>query len=186
MAGVITAFKLKTTKKGSNMAYATLEDVGGSIELLVFSNALTASGMYLHEDSLVLAHGRVSAREDEEPKLVCDEVFPLTEAGVGEYLAQRARRGIGRPPRRPGEPPAPPRTEEKPRTLYLRVPGLESPAFAQACAIMAAYPGQSPVILLAQDTGRKMRLRQERWVAPVDEMMSRLKTALRPENVVLK
>ena len=51
---------------------------------------------------------------------------------------------------------------------------------------MAAYPGHSPVILLAQDTGRKMRLRQERWVAPVDEMMSRLKTALRPENVVLK
>ena len=186
MAGVITAFKLKTTKKGANMAYATLEDVGGSIELLVFSNALTASGMYLHEDSLVLAHGRVSAREDEEPKLVCDEVFPLTEAGVGEYLAQRACRGSGRPPRRPGEPPAPPRTEEKPRTLYLRVPGLESPAFAQACAIMAAYPGHSPVILLAQDTGRKMRLRQERWVAPVDEMMSRLKTALRPENVVLK
>lgn len=187
IAGVITAFKLKTTKKGTNMAYATLEDVSGSIELLVFSNVLTESGIYLGEDSVALVHGRVSAREDEEPKLVCDEAFPLTDAGVEEYLAQRRRGSRGRAPYRPAQsaPPAP-AEEEKPRTLYLRVPGLESAAFAQACSIMAAYPGHSPVVLLAQDTGRKMRLRQERWVAPVDEMMMRLKSALQPENVVLK
>ena len=181
MAGVVTSFKLKTTKKGANMAYATLEDISGAIEMLVFANALTESGGYLRDDSAVVVHGRVSAREDEEPKLICDAIHPLTEEGIAEYRAQRARRGGGqrRPPRQ--EDPSP-----RPQTLYLKVPGLESDIFLQAGKVMTEYPGSCPVILRVADTGRKMRLREERWVAPGPELLDRLKSILQPENVVLK
>ncbi len=181
MAGVVTSFKLKTTKKGANMAYATLEDISGAIEMLVFANALTESGGYLRDDSAVVVHGRVSAREDEEPKLICDAIHPLTEEGIAEYRAQRARRGGGqrRPPRQ--EDPSP-----RPQTLYLKVPGLESDVFLQAGKVMTEYPGSCPVILRVADTGRKMRLREERWVAPGPELLDRLKSILQPENVVLK
>lgn len=179
MAGVITAFKLKTTKKGTSMAYATLEDVSGSVEMLVFSGALSSGGMYLHEDSAVVVYGRVSAREDEEAKLVCDEIQPLTEAGVQQHLARRNQRGGRR-----AQPAA--ETAVKLKTLYLKVPSADSEAFVSVCKIMAGYPGFCPVVVVTADTRRKMRLREERWVSGSAELLDRLRGVLSEENVVLK
>ncbi len=179
LAGMIGAFKLKTTKKGSSMATAVLEDMTGAVEMLIFSNTLSAAGAYLRDDSAVIVYGRLSAREDEEPKLMCEEVHPLNEMGAEEHLAQRRKKDGWRAKRREQAP-------VKPKTLYIRVPGLESESFVQACKIMAGYPGNCPVILVAADTGRKMRLREERWVVSSLELVERLKEVLQPENVVLK
>ncbi|MFR4972058.1 MAG: DNA polymerase III subunit alpha [Butyricicoccus pullicaecorum] len=82
LACVVSAVKLKSTKSGSMMAYATVEDMTGMMELVVFPNALQQFGMYLKEDEAVLINGRIDAREDEAPKLIVQSAAPLSEESV--------------------------------------------------------------------------------------------------------
>lgn len=80
------------TKNNSTMAFVTVEDMFGSIEALVFPNTLTQYAALITEGSVVQMRGRVSMREDEETKLVCEQVLPAPDKG---------RIGIIRPRRSP-------------------------------------------------------------------------------------
>ena len=86
LAGMVMSLKVKLTKKQTQMAYVTLEDTTSSLELLVFEKALVAASPYLQPDQAVIVHGRISAREEEEPKLMVDEVWPLTDYYADQYL----------------------------------------------------------------------------------------------------
>ena len=79
LAGVVSAAKTKTTQNNSLMAYVTLEDDTGSMELLVFSRVLEESGSYLQENLPILAEGRISVRDEKAPQLMCDRVTPLSQ-----------------------------------------------------------------------------------------------------------
>ncbi len=80
LGGVITRLKVTTTKKGNErMAILSLEDFQGSVEVLVFPKVFTKAEVHLKLDSVVLATGRVSNRED-RPKLLAQEVIPLEQA----------------------------------------------------------------------------------------------------------
>ncbi len=59
------------------MAFVGLEDMTGSLEMLVFPNVLRDTSGFLVEDAIVVVSGRVSMREEEEPKLICDRVETL-------------------------------------------------------------------------------------------------------------
>ncbi|MBQ9932671.1 MAG: DNA polymerase III subunit alpha, partial [Ruminiclostridium sp.] len=77
LAGVVSASKTKTTKNNSLMAYVTIEDDTGSIEMLAFSRVLEESGSYLQVNMPILATGRISVRDEKAPQLMCDRVLPL-------------------------------------------------------------------------------------------------------------
>ncbi|MBP3318693.1 MAG: DNA polymerase III subunit alpha, partial [Ruminiclostridium sp.] len=64
LAGVVSASKTKTTKNNSLMAYVTIEDDTGSVELLAFSRVLEESGAYLQVNTPILATGRISVRDE--------------------------------------------------------------------------------------------------------------------------
>lgn len=69
----------KMTKNGNGvMAYCTLEDMTGSIELLAFPSVFTRFGSLLSEDSKVCVSGRLNVREDQSNMVLVDEVAPLT------------------------------------------------------------------------------------------------------------
>ena len=82
IAGVISSAKTKTTRNNSLMAYVTLEDDTGSMELLVFSRVLGESGSYIKENMPVLATGRISVRDEKAPQLMVDSVRPLLQNGA--------------------------------------------------------------------------------------------------------
>ena len=87
VAGIITKVTLKNTKNGGVMAFATLEDFTSGIELIVFANLFDTSRSYITEDSVVMVKGKISAREDEDAKLVCMDIRPLKkEEAKGLYL----------------------------------------------------------------------------------------------------
>ena len=67
LGGILSAVKFSTTKKGESMAYATLEDLSGNIETLIFPRNLATSRPYLENDKIVLVKGRVNYQE-ETPK----------------------------------------------------------------------------------------------------------------------
>ncbi|NLV58352.1 MAG: DNA polymerase III subunit alpha [Clostridiales bacterium] len=78
MAGILTACKGKITKKGGMMGFVTLEDLTGQIEGLVFPKVYEKYLPQLRADNIVCLSGKLSFREEEEPKLLVDTVQQLT------------------------------------------------------------------------------------------------------------
>ena len=76
VAGVVSSAKTKTTRNNSLMAYVTLEDDTGSVELMVFARELEQCSNYLHEGSPLLCQGRISLRDDKPAQILCDRVTP--------------------------------------------------------------------------------------------------------------
>ena len=77
VGGIITGRKTKTTKSNNLMAFITLEDIYGPMEVIVFPTVLSKYSSLLEEESIVLVSGRISIKEEEQPKIICDEVRPL-------------------------------------------------------------------------------------------------------------
>ena len=64
-AGIISNIKKKYTKNNKIMAFVTIEDLHGSMEIIVFENCYQASANSLMEDNIIMVEGRLSVREDE-------------------------------------------------------------------------------------------------------------------------
>ena len=76
-AGIITSVKKKYTKNNTIMAFVTVEDLYGTVEIIVFENCYQESSKYLVEESIVMIEGRLSIREDDEPKIVARNIKPF-------------------------------------------------------------------------------------------------------------
>lgn len=74
IGGLITNKTIKTTKKGQLMAFFTLEDVVGTVEVVVFPNSFTANRVVMDHAEKVFVTGKVQANVDENAKLICDKV----------------------------------------------------------------------------------------------------------------
>lgn len=77
VGGLITGKKTKTTKNNKMMAFFNLEDMYGIVEVIVFPAVLTKYSQLLQEDNIVLVRGRLSIKEEEKPKIICEEIRPL-------------------------------------------------------------------------------------------------------------
>lgn len=93
VGGIITEKKTKTTKNNNLMAFVNLEDLYGSLEVIVFPTVLNKYSSLIKEDNIVLIKGRVSIKEEEEPKIICEEVMPLRKT-VEENEADNKCNGI--------------------------------------------------------------------------------------------
>lgn len=94
IGGIITEKTIKTTKKGQLMAFLTLEDIVGTVEVVVFPNSFTANRLVIDTADKVFITGKVQANVDENAKLICDKVVDFASvprklwirfAGVSEY-----------------------------------------------------------------------------------------------------
>jgi len=77
MGGIITSVKQKTTKTNNMMAFVELEDLYGTLEIIVFPKTYERFKNLLLQDSIVLVGGRISQKEEEAAKIICDTVAPL-------------------------------------------------------------------------------------------------------------
>lgn len=92
MAGIITSVKMKSTRNNSMMAFVELEDMYGSIEIIVFPKVLATYTNILKEDEIVLVEGRISQREDEGPKLLLDRIKPMKKGETTDFEPKFGRR----------------------------------------------------------------------------------------------
>lgn len=90
LAGTISEVKRITTRNGDPMAFATLEDLTGSIELVVFPSVFTACANWLKPQTIVAVSGRLS-RKDEQIKIIVEELKSLTS---NERSQSRVDRGV--------------------------------------------------------------------------------------------
>ena len=79
VGGLITEKKIKYTKNEQVMAFLTLEDLVGSIEVIVFPKTYTKYGSLINEDKKVFLTGRVSGEDERDGKLICEDVVAFEE-----------------------------------------------------------------------------------------------------------
>ncbi len=89
VGGMITECKRIRTRKGDPMMFATLDDLEGSVEMLVFNSAYASNADKVDTDKVVIVRGRVDHKEAGEVKLVAQEVEPF-EPSADEVQAAAA------------------------------------------------------------------------------------------------
>jgi DNA polymerase-3 subunit alpha len=120
LGGIITHVKTTTDRKGERMAFVTLEDFTGRVELVVFSSSYATRHEHIRRDVAVIVEGKVSTREDEEPKIVVSDVVPLS--GAYQRFVERV-------------------------VVGLSTSGLEEAMIEEVKEILLEHPGTCPVEL---------------------------------------
>lgn len=77
IGGMITEKTIKHTKTNQMMAFITVEDLLGTVEVVVFPRDYEKNRDYLEVDSKVFVRGRVSEEDDKPSKLICEKIIPF-------------------------------------------------------------------------------------------------------------
>ena len=174
MGGILTEVKGKATKKGAYMGFATLEDLTGQIECLVFPKVFERYQTMMAVDDLVVLCGKLSIREEESPKLLVDRVVPLEEWNAPREEKPRHR-----------APEAPQLTDEQAaaqssRKLYLR---LSRDELDRAMTILSLYPGSVPVYMHIPEEKVTLLAPRLRWCDAGRDCVQRLTDLYGMDNV---
>ncbi|MBQ8401739.1 MAG: DNA polymerase III subunit alpha, partial [Clostridia bacterium] len=168
LAGCVTRRTNKITKNGDPMAFIMLDDGTGEIELVCFPKKLAEWGHLLQYDAAVIVKGAISARDDEDIKILANQVTPMT--ANGNFAGKEPESLIGSdillrntPEELPPVPQAPegnmaaaePAVSQKPKNpkIFLRVDSKTGDACRRLRAFCRIFPGPVPVLFYYKDTG---------------------------------
>ncbi len=128
------------------MAYVSLEDDTGAMEMLVFSKTLGECGNYLTEGSVVVVEGRLSVRDEKPPQIMCSALRPIDEAeeqkspyGKSAHTITGGSTGDA---------------EGKSR-IYIRVPSISAPEVTYIRKVLVMFPGTGQLVAVTEDTGKR-------------------------------
>lgn len=83
VAGLVSKMRTLTTKTGKPMAFVTIEDLQGPVELVIFPKIWSKCAGQIHMDGILLVQGKVDA-ESADPKILVDTVRALTDQDLAE------------------------------------------------------------------------------------------------------
>ena len=173
LCGIITARKNKTTKSNSQMAFVRIEDLYGGIEVIVFPKVLTQVNNVLREEEAVLVEGRISIREDEEPKLLCEKVTLLD--GIKDVPAEK---NIKETPKFVA-----PQKGEK--ILDIKLGTWDPDVVKMATKLMEMHPGKTAVCFFCADTKKRFFAPEHLRVDENSDVFSKLESVFGKNNVKL-
>ncbi len=163
--GIITKVQLKVTKSNSTMAFVALEDLYGSIRMLVFPKTLAEHAELIAEGRIVKVIARISVRDESEAELICQTIAEVPKPGSdGPKQANHSHS-------RPG--------------LYLKVSGAEDALYQKAMKYIAVFDGPTPLYLYFCDSKKLMAAPLSKRVSINDVLMRELKKLLGENNVAL-
>ncbi|MDG4771898.1 DNA polymerase III subunit alpha [Solwaraspora sp. WMMD792] len=156
LAGILSGVQRRITKQGRAWASATLEDLGGAVEVLFFPNTYELVGQYIAEDAIVVVKGRVDRRDD-QPRLMAMDL------SVPEITAA---------------------DEIKPIVIALSPARCTPPLVDSLRDVLTSHPGSAEVHVKLVNGGRATLLRLgPHRVAPTTALMADLKALLGPTAV---
>ena len=158
LGGIVAGKTIKTTRAtNENMAFVTLEDLVGTVEIIVFPKLFKQHANLLENDFIIGVTGKASLREGEAGKVIAERIYPL---GGQQPASQEALK------------------------VYLKIPA-GSPAFLME-AVQGALlrsPGSSAVYVLDETTGKKYCMDKRYWANPTSDLYKDLYTMLPQVNV---
>ncbi len=150
VGGIIVEAKRIRTRSGDPMMFATLDDLGGAVEMLVFGKALSEHEAALAVDQVVLVRGRVDHKEAGKTCIIVQsvELFAPSEQEIEEARKQadvEARTAV---------------SLAKPMSVRVDLAGVSSSAIEEVKQLVGDYPGPAEVwIEITAATGtRRLRL----------------------------
>ena len=155
LGGMIRDISRKITRNSAMMAFMNLEDLSGVLECIVFPKTYDKVVSYLKEDSIVLVKGRLSLKEEENPKLIVETLGDLTTTKSAKLYLRFNNMG----------------------DANLTVKALRP--------VFKTFGGDTPVIVVATDKRDVMQLARELWIDSASPVIRMLKDKLGEENVKL-
>ncbi|NRT78786.1 DNA polymerase III subunit alpha [Clostridium beijerinckii] len=154
LGGILASVNQKVTRNNSIMAFLKLEDLTGTIEVIVFPKTLEKVKELCVTDSLVIVKGRLSLKEDEPPKLICESIEPLEKVNTSKvYL----------------------RVDDKVAATVLSKKLKE--------LLIKEYIGDTPIYIFESKGKQKFRVPRDRWISLDSDVMNLLRQTLGDENV---
>ncbi len=168
VGGIVTESKRIRTRNGDHMMFATLDDLEGSVEMLVFGKALAEHEAILAIDQVVMVRGRVDHKEAGKTCLVVQsaEIFAPSEQEVADAHAASARAA----------------TPARPVCLRIDTTKLPASAIEELKHVIGNFPGPAEVVLeMDTTTGpRRLRLGEAYRVEPTPTLRAELEQVLAP------
>lgn len=166
--------KVMTTRSNTLMAFTTIEDLTGTMEMLVFPKVFAECRAYLQENAVIVTSGRVSYKEDEGTRLLVEGVRPIdgydADHSFGENRVaahEQARQA-----------------ERKVTSLWLLVPSMQSKEMhAVENLLRNIFDGPTPVYFKFEDTGQRMRAPQSMWAHDHPYLRAELERILGKDHV---
>ena len=186
LAGIVLSNRTRTTRNNALMSYTMLEDDTGSMELIVFARAMEQFGSLLAVGHGVLVDGRISVRDEKQPQLIVERIFPLEEESIPLLDQSSFRRtdwSVG-VQRQPAPVQAAPASGIIPgaRKLYLNFETSADPRVNKVRQMLVMFPGTGQMVFYFQDT-------KKRYGMPClihTSLVRELKALLGEKNVVVK
>ena len=171
LLAIVTSVKKKITKSNSTMAFVTVEDMFGAIEVLVFPTVLDQFQDLLYDANIISVSGRISFTENQEPKLLCENVQSLQDFSRDD----KALQNTGKAPQKV--------SKKTPPGLYIKVPGMDSPLYQKAMQYIAVFDGPQNVYIRFEDSGKLLKAPAQ-YRVDINDVLVRVLKNLLGENFV--
>ena len=176
VAAVVVSKRLNVTKRGDTMAYLGIEDLSSSMEAIVFPKVLNRLNVMTDVDKTLLIIGRLSFREDEDPKLIVEDAKPLDDMGSSLQRAE-VYNNFNAEPAEDGK------KSSKKLGLWLKVSSKQDKGWINSQKYLAVFDGDTPVYVYFNDTKQLTIAPRDMWVSVCDVLIRVLKEELGEDNV---
>lgn len=161
--------RMMTTKSNNMMAFTSVEDLTGTMEVIVFPKVLDAFRDVLKENAVVVIEGRLSVREDEAAKLMAETISPIENYNPKNPQANRPNPML-----------------DAAQRLYIRLPSRSCPQYAKVINLLEIFDGDMPVIFYLEDTKQKLAAPRRLYTSGHPLFFEELRRVVGEKNIATK
>lgn len=161
IGGMIVNKVIKTTRNNSVMCFITLEDLYGTVEVIVFPRIYEKFRNLLEEDKIVFLSGRMNVKEDDDVKIIADNIRE-----IGEYEDMND-----------------PRYKDK--KIYVKVESMDPNIIKTIKSLLSDHRGSAPILIYSEED-KKVFKHGDLKAKPEDKFINKLSSILGNENVKVK
>ncbi len=174
IAGIISGITTKITKNNRQMAFIKLEDLTSAIEVIAFPKVYEKMAAIIKNDRFIIVTGRVNFKEDEEPKIIADELVELKEENISSKITKKPNSSDEK------------RVSTKQQKVFIKIETIESRIVDHILNTLSDYPGQVPVVIYAEKDKRKMMVKKTHFVTPGPTLVKALEGITGKETVIIR
>lgn len=164
ICGIITRSSLKQTRNGGTMAFVTIEDLYGSVEVIIFPKTLERFAELIYSGSIISVSGDLSLEEQKDAKILAQEITtPPNEKDMDDHKKQKKKKRVG---------------------LFLRFASSGDEKIALAKRVTDIFEGTIPLYYYYIDSGKYELQPASCFVEVNNTELMELKRILGDENVV--
>lgn len=173
ICGIFNRGRLLMTRSGKNMMFAELEDMYGTVELILFPNVYEKFERFLQDEAIIKVTGKVSIKEDEKTKILVSNIILIDSDMKKEQQKNKVEIN---------------KTNIK--KIYVRIPkdklDLEDRVIGYIKDLSKEYPGKNEVYIFYDGTNKMKLLNKAYFLQDNNLVKERLELAFGKENIKIK